>query len=304
MNILVSVCIVTYNQEKFIEQTLKSVLNQDTNFQYEVIIGDDCSTDSTRKIVEAFFQKNPDIIVPVFHEKNIGPVENIKAVYRKAKGKYIYHLDGDDLALPNKLQRQFDIMESNSDCSICTHNMRYIDAEGNKIREWTHQNGKFDLDYLYLHLPFFAHSSKMFRNDFTFDYFNDLHPKALDIEIHIEQARKGFIYHLDEELGAYRVDVGISIIGKKINPILPMGIMRAYDKKLVEEKDLDKLEKLRKTYSKYALQYARQFYKTGSDYDVYCLLVRKSLSVKFYTVRQVFFYILSLLPKSIVWKSD
>ena len=304
MNILVSVCIVTYNQEKFIQQTLQSILNQNTSFQYEVVIGDDCSTDSTKKIIEVFFKKYPDIIVPVFHQKNIGPIENIKAVYKKAKGKYIYHLDGDDLALPNKLQRQFDVMESNSDCVICTHDMLYIDAEGNKVREWTHQKGKFDLDYLYLNLPFFAHSSKMFRNDFMFDYFDALHPKALDIEIHIEQVRKGLIYHLDEELGAYRVDVGISTLGKKINPILPIGIMRVYDKKLAEENDLDQLEKLRKTYAKYTLQYARQFYKTSSDYDIYCLLVKKSLSVKFYTLRQIFFYIISLLPKSVIWKSD
>lgn len=297
--IKVSICIVTYNQERFVEQALQSILNQNTNFQYEVIIGDDCSTDLTRKIIQDFLIKYRDIVVPVFHEKNIGPLENLKTVYRKAKGKYIYHLDGDDLALPNKLQRQFDVMESNLDCSICTHDMRYIDAEGNKVRKWTHQKVKFDLDYLYLNLPFFAHSSKMFLNDFTFNYFDELHSQALDVEIHIEQARKGLIYHLDEELGAYRVDVGISTIGKKINPVLPIGIMRVYDKKLVEENDLDKLKKLRKNYSKYTLQYARQFHQTGSDYDLYCELVRKSLCIKFYTIRQLKYFILTLLPKSV-----
>ncbi|AVH49395.1 glycosyltransferase family 2 protein [Acinetobacter sp. SWBY1] len=89
MNILVSVCIVTYNQEKFLEQTLQSILNQNTNFQYEVIVGDDCSTDSTRKIIEGFLIKYPNIVVPIFHKVNIGPIENIKSVYKKAKGKYI-----------------------------------------------------------------------------------------------------------------------------------------------------------------------------------------------------------------------
>jgi glycosyltransferase involved in cell wall biosynthesis len=301
MNILVSVCIVTYNQERFVEQTLQSILNQNTNFQYEIIIGDDCSTDSTRKIIEDFLVRYPDVIVPLFHEKNIGPIENIKSVYRKANGKYIYHLDGDDLALPNKLQRQFDVMESNSDCSICTHDMQYIDAEGNKVREWIHQKGKFDLDYLYLNLPFFAHSSKMFRNDFTFDYFDELHPQALDIEIHIEQARKGLIYHLDEKLGAYRVDVGISTIGKKINPILPIGIMRVYEKKLSEKLSVEEREILNTVYAKYTFRYARYFYKSGSDYDIYRLLIERSVSIKIYTVRQIFFYLLILLPKSIIW---
>ena len=302
MSILVSVCIVTYNQERFVAQTLQSILNQNTNFQYEVIVGDDCSTDSTRKIIEKFLIEYPNIIIPIFHKENIGPIENIKSVYKKAKGKYIYHLDGDDLSLPNKLQRQFDIMELNLDCSICTHNMRYIDADGNKVREWTHQNGKFDLDYLYLNLPFFAHSSKMFRNDFIFDYFDELHPQALDIEIHIEQAKKGLIYHLDEELGAYRVDVGISTIGKKINPILPLGIMRAYDKKLSEELVLKEREMLNAVYAKYTFRYARYFYKSGSDYDIYCSLIKKSVSIKIFTIRQIFFYLLVFLPKSIIWK--
>ena len=302
MNILVSVCIVTYNQEKFLEQTLQSILNQNTDFQYEVIVGDDCSTDSTRKIIEGFLIKYPNIVVPIFHKVNIGPIENIKSVYKKAKGKYIYHLDGDDLALPGKLQRQFDVMESNPDSVICTHDMRYIDAKGNKVREWTHQKGKFNLDYLYLNLPFFAHSSKMFRNDFIFDYFDSLHPKALDIEIHIEQARKGFIYHLDEELGAYRVDVGISNIGKKINPILPLGIMRAYDKKLSEELSCEERKRLNAVYAKYTFRYARHFYKTGSDYNIYCLLIKKSVSLKIFTMRQIFFYLLVFLPKIIIWK--
>lgn len=296
-NIKLSVCIVTYNQEKFIEQTIRSILEQSVSFLFEIVVGEDCSTDSTGQILKKLSQLHPSVIVPIFHEKNVGAVENLKSVYRAAKGKYIYHLDGDDLAFPNKLQRQFDVMESNLDCLICTHNMRYIDIDGNKVREWVHQEGKFDLDYLYLNLPFFAHSSKMFRNDFKLDYLDDLHLQALDIEIHIAQVRQGAIYHLDEELGAYRVDVGISTINKKINPILPLGVMRVYDQKMANENDLGKLEKLKKTYAKYALQYARQFYKTNSDYDVYCLLVKKSLSTKFYTIRQIFFYILILLPK-------
>jgi len=301
-DIKVSVCIVAYNHEAYLAQCLESLLNQSVAFKFEIIIGEDCSSDSTREILKDYARLYPDIIVPIYHEKNVGAVENIKSVYRKAKGKYIYHLDGDDLALGNKLQRQYDILEQNSDCELCSHNMRYIDADRKNIGEWKHEEGKFDLDYLYEHLPFFAHSSKMFRNDFKFDYFDDLHPQALDIEIHVEQARKGLIYHIGEELGMYRVEVGVSMIGKKINPILPKGVMRVYDRKLAEENDSDKLEKLKKTYAKGMLQYARQFYKTGSDYGVYCELVEKSLSIKFYTLRQFFYLSLTILPKIVYLK--
>ena len=108
-----SVCIVTYNQEDYIFKTIESMLNQKVNFDYEIIVGDDCSTDNTRKIVQSFVGKYPFIIKPIFHEKNVGPIENIKSVYKKARGKYICHLDGDDYALPNKLQKQFDNGEIN-----------------------------------------------------------------------------------------------------------------------------------------------------------------------------------------------
>ncbi|ATO19570.1 hypothetical protein BS636_07840 [Acinetobacter sp. LoGeW2-3] len=301
MNILVSVCVVTYNQERFIEDNLRSLLAQKTNFSYEIVIGDDSSTDSTREIIERLYKEYSNIIVPIFHEKNIGPIGNIKSVYKKARGKYIYHLDGDDLALPNKLQRQFDIMELNPDGTICTHDMKYVNAQGDYLKSWTHFEGKFNLDYLYLNLPFFAHSSKMFRNDFKLEYLNELHPQALDIEIHIAQAKKGNIYHINEELGEYRVDVGISKIGKKINPILPKGLIRAYEKAIFEEKNEIRINELKRVYAKTMLQYARQFYLTNSDYEVFCMLVKKSLSIKFYTLRQLNYYLLMLLPRKIIY---
>lgn len=296
-DIEVSVCIVAYNHEAYLAQCLESLLNQNTAFKFEIIVGEDCSSDCTREILKDYVRLYPDIIVPIYHEKNVGAVENIKSVYRKAKGKYIYHLDGDDLALGNKLQRQFDILEQNKDCELCSHNMRYIDAAGKNIGEWGHEEGKFDLDYLYEHLPFFAHSSKMFRNDYKFIYFDLLHPQALDLEIHIEQARRGAIYHIDEILGEYRVDVGVSTINKKINPILPLGLMRVFDKKLSEEKDILMIKRLKKIYAKRMLCYAEQFYETGSDYEIYSLISKKSLTIKLCRISQIYYYFIALLPR-------
>lgn len=97
-DIQVSVCVVTYNQENYLVECLESLVKQQTNFKFEIIIGEDCSTDNTRTIVQSYAEKYPNLIIPLFHEKNIGPFDNIKEVYRKAQGKYIAHMDGDDFA--------------------------------------------------------------------------------------------------------------------------------------------------------------------------------------------------------------
>ena len=73
---LVSVCIITYNHEKYIRQCLDGVVMQKTKFPFEVILGEDCSTDSTRKIVEEFEARYPGIIKPVYHATNVGGARN------------------------------------------------------------------------------------------------------------------------------------------------------------------------------------------------------------------------------------
>lgn len=296
---MISICIVSFNQELYISELINSILCQNVNFDYEIIIGDDCSEDNTRQIIQSYVEKYPLIITLIFHEKNIGPIENIKSVYKKARGKYICHLDGDDYTLPNKLQKQFDMLEKYPDCSICSHSMQFVDKNSTYVKTWSHKEGKFSLEDLYENLPFFAHSSKMFRNDFILKYLDELHPQALDIEMHIAQAKQGDIYHIDEELGAYRVDVGISYINKKINPILPLGVMRAYEQILLEEQNSHKLKKYKKKYAEHMFQFTLECLKTRSDYDLYCKVARKSFLTYFYNRRQFIHYIVSLFPKKL-----
>ena len=145
-DIKVSVCVVTYNQENYIEECLESLVNQVTNFRYEIIVGEDCSTDNTRAVVQRYVEKYPDLIVPLFYKENLGPVENIKQVYKKAKGKYIAHMDGDDMALPNKLQKQFEILENNLDCNICSHDVARINSKGvNQNNDWIYPEKVYNL---------------------------------------------------------------------------------------------------------------------------------------------------------------
>lgn len=119
-NIMVSVYMLTYNHVKYVEQAIKSVLMQKVNFAYELLIGDDASTDGTAEIVKKYAKMYPDIIKAYCRKQNIGAMKNGISIRSKCKGKYIATLEGDDFwNIDNKLQMQIDFLENHSDYSMC-----------------------------------------------------------------------------------------------------------------------------------------------------------------------------------------
>ena len=117
--IRVSVCMVTYNQKKYIAQAIDSVLMQKTNFKFELVIGDDASTDGTTDIVRQYAQKYPDIIRPILHEENVGPGKNSISIYETVKTEYVAVCDGDDYWTDEyKLQKQVDFLDKNPDFNV------------------------------------------------------------------------------------------------------------------------------------------------------------------------------------------
>ncbi|EIW89366.1 glycosyl transferase [Alishewanella agri BL06] len=125
----VSVCIVTYNQSQYIAECLDSVVSQKTNFDFEVIISDDCSTDGTAKIIEHYTKKYSFLkLVP--RENNIGAFKNFIETHNLATGEYVCHLDGDDRWLPGKLQAQSDFMDTNPDFSVCWTRANFFNDSG------------------------------------------------------------------------------------------------------------------------------------------------------------------------------
>lgn len=299
--IKVSVCVVTYNQEKYLAECLESLVQQETDFNFEIIVGEDCSTDGTRAIVQKYAEQYPHLIVPMLYERNVGALENIKQVYLKASGKYIAHVDGDDVALPNKLQQQFNALELNDGCTICSHNVLNIDGNSLQLsyQNWKHAGGVYTLFDLFHKMPFFAHSSKMFRNNLAqsdWDVFSN--PEILDMDLHFVNLQYGNIIHLDESLGQYRMNVGMSNVGKKANPLLSKGAERIFEKGLkFYQNDSEKVEKLKSLYAYAMLQCAYNYAVYDQDPDLFKKYVNKSFQQKFIGIKQIIFKMATFSPK-------
>lgn len=127
----ISICLITYNHEKFIDQALTGILNQKTSYSFEIVIGEDCSTDNTRQICEAYAVRYPGKIKLLPTPENLGAAENfIRTVYA-CEGKYFAYCDGDDYWIDeNKLQEQVDFLEANPDYILCAGRSGYLDYKG------------------------------------------------------------------------------------------------------------------------------------------------------------------------------
>ncbi|WP_432714745.1 glycosyltransferase family 2 protein [Pedobacter sp.] len=145
--ITLSVCCITYNHEQYIAQALDGFLMQKTNFPIEILIGEDCSTDATKSIIELYCEKFPGKIRLISYEKNIGAIKNHNNVLNQAKGKYLAMCDGDDFWTdPLKLQKQVDFLESNPEYIMCCHYTKVI----NETRQLVYLNPNpvgFELNY-------------------------------------------------------------------------------------------------------------------------------------------------------------
>ncbi|MDR2955143.1 MAG: glycosyltransferase [Prevotella sp.] len=121
-NMMVSVSMITYNHEKFIAEAIESVVSQKTTFPFELVIGEDLSTDNTRAICIEMQKKYPDIIRLRLNDPNQGMMLNWINNIESGRGKYTALCDGDDYWTdPYKLQKQVDFMEANPDFAMCSH---------------------------------------------------------------------------------------------------------------------------------------------------------------------------------------
>jgi glycosyltransferase involved in cell wall biosynthesis len=209
----VSILLITYNQEKYIIQALESVLMQETEYDYEINVIDDCSTDRTQEVVMHYAQKYPRIVRPYFNAENIGYEITQKNFYRGFQtltGEYLAILEGDDYwSSPSKLQKQVAFLEANPDFAICTCNTVKIYEDASKEPHRFLYYGKIGDSTIedVIRLKFFFHlSGTLYRNVFNGvppHHYND--KRSCDIFVMISHAAFGKAHHIDEDMAVYRV---------------------------------------------------------------------------------------------------
>jgi glycosyltransferase involved in cell wall biosynthesis len=209
----VSVCVIAYNHEKYIHQCLQSIVEQVTDFDFEVIIGDDCSTDETRSIILDFANKYPSKIRPIFQRENIGGgVNNFLSVINNASGEYIARVDGDDFCYPNKLQAQVDLLDKNKDISMVGHLCTKVNEQG-KVLAYDRPFSSAPLfflgtNFLVQTANCIKASSTMYRRLAITSA--EMNP-CFDFYINLLISRSGRIVIINKLYGAYRINsAGIS----------------------------------------------------------------------------------------------
>lgn len=215
-----SVCIVTYNQSAYLRECLESLVCQELDYCYEIIIGDDASTDDTAVVVAEYLDKYPDLIVYLKHKKNIGPTANYISVHSRARGDYIFHMDGDDVALPGKLNKQVALLDSRPDCVLCWHQVSVFDDTG-EVKKVLHKELNAVVDVkcitkkdLLKYGMLGAHSSTAYRKSAMPD-FKVIEGEVLDYVIVCLILSSGNAARIEEVLGGYRLNPRLTTASKK-----------------------------------------------------------------------------------------
>lgn len=208
----VSIICNTYNQEKYIRKAMESFLSQKTSFDFEILIHDDASSDNTRGIIEEYATKYPDIVKAILQSENQWRKSvdfTYEYQYPRVKGKYIAFCEGDDYWIDDsKLQKQYDILESNPLIDMCAH--RAIVVYGND-EEVIGYLGPFSEDVILSPEKvieggggYLATNSLFYRKEIIEKKDKFIEVFDIDYALQMRGAIRGGIYYLGDCMSAYR----------------------------------------------------------------------------------------------------
>lgn len=231
--IKVSVLCFTYNHKEYIKKALDSFLMQKTNFDYEILVHDDCSTDGTIEILKEYESKFDKIKV-IYEEVNIYRKKNRREydamLYSVSSGEYHALCEGDDYWVDDcKLQKQADIMDSHPDCSLCLHRVDFVTEDGKLLNFRLPLKLKSGLyssdDFMKMRIKkgeHFQTSSYFYRTCAKKDLLEltdkTLAPEFIRISLVGDQttlnylATKGNVYYVDETMSHYRTNSKSSVM--------------------------------------------------------------------------------------------
>lgn len=243
-NPLVSFCVFTYNQERFVADAIKGALKQDYS-PLEIIISDDCSSDNTFKIIKELAKnyKGSSTIILNRNDKNLGLTAHVNKVLGMAKGEYILVAAGDDISLPNRTAKFVDAFQKDEDIVSISCNLTSIDSNGKKAKNNNSINKDiiYDInDYLNKENFHINGASRAIKRE-VFEMFGNLNPKCPteDTPYLLRAFMAGKVYLLAEELVLYRTHDN-NLSGE--NNIYKMSINEIYKQ---YKKDINKALTLR-----------------------------------------------------------
>jgi len=212
----VSVCLITYAHENYIYTCLQNILNQEVDFTYEIIIGEDCSPDRTAEIVKKYAEQYPEKIKAFIRPKNVGAKVNFLHCFFECRGEYIVHIEGDDYWTDvHKLQTQVEFLDANPQASACFHNAEIVFEDGSGfpprlINQPDQKKWVNSADFLSAKETWFmATASVMMRSQFVQtlpEWFFE--SKSGDIPLYVILAEQGPIGYIDRIMSVYRKNEG------------------------------------------------------------------------------------------------
>jgi glycosyltransferase involved in cell wall biosynthesis len=266
----VAIEIATYNHEKYIGQTIESVLNQKTTFDFKLIICEDCSTDNTAKICAAYKSKYPDKIDLYLNETNTGVLPNAIKLHKLSLGshaKYIAMLDGDDYWCDkNKLQKQVNFLEKNTDYSLCFHAVyeQSGDLKNPSVHNISRKEETFDCVQL-ARYNFISTPTVVFRNGLFKSlpsWFSS--SPAGDYVLHMLNSRKGPIKYFPDLMAVYRKHTG-GIWSPQTQKINSEKWIRLLDNLIMEDFSAEVIHEL-KSQRRYTINsYLKFFLEEGNE---------------------------------------
>lgn len=221
IEIMVSICCIAYNAEKYIAQTIESFLMQKCDFKFEILIHDDASTDNTASIIRKYENKYPSIIHGVYQTENQyskGVRISNTYLFPMVKGKYIAFCEGDDFWTdPNKLQKQFNALENNHQCHMCIHKVKGVHDDLSPVGKYYPNfnigtgviSSKKFIDYNCTNDYVFQTSSYFMLAEDLIEYAKNF-PKFAQVSATGDLAKmlyfatRGDIYYIDDEMSCYR----------------------------------------------------------------------------------------------------
>jgi glycosyltransferase involved in cell wall biosynthesis len=252
-----SVVMITYNHERFIAHAIESVLAQRVNFDYELVIGEDCSADGTRAVIMDFQRRFPDKIIPLLRERNLGPMANFNGALAACRGEYLALLEGDDYwTSEDKLQTQIDFLDTHPEYAVCCARAQLLDETGRGYSgiHPTFPSGSYTIADL-LETNWIITCTVMYRWGSVGplpDWFLTL--KMGDWPLHILVGRSGKIRLMDEVVGVYRIHPGGA--WSSLSPVDQLLAIRQMLRALNKHLDFQYTETMRQTLARIGLDLA------------------------------------------------